>query len=30
MSIEEQKTEIENNFPDILNVMKPVKEEREG
>jgi len=30
MSIEEQKTEIENNFPEILNVKKPVKEERVG
>jgi len=30
MSIEEQKTEIENNFPEILNVKEPVKEERVG
>ena len=30
MTIEEQKTEIENNFPEILNVKKPVKEERVG
>ena len=30
MSIEEQKTEIENNFPEILNVKKPVKKERVG
>jgi len=27
MSVEEQKTEIKNNFPEILNVKKPVKEE---
>jgi len=30
MSIEEQKTEIENNFPEILNVKEPVKKERVG
>ena len=30
MSIEEQKTEIQNNFPEILNVKENVKEERVG
>ena len=30
MSIEEQKTEIQNNFPEILDVKENVKEEREG
>ena len=30
MSIEEQKTEIQNNFPEILDVKKNVKEERVG
>jgi len=30
MSIEEQKTEIQNNFPEILDVKEKVKEEREG
>ena len=30
MSIEEQKTEIQNNFPEILDVKENVKEERDG
>jgi len=30
MSIEEQKTEIQNNFPEILDVKEKVKEERVG
>jgi len=30
MSIEEQKTEIQNNFPEILDVKENVKEERVG
>jgi len=30
MSIDEQKTEIQNNFPEILDVKEKIKEEREG
>ena len=30
MSIDEQKTEIQNNFPEILDVKEKIKKEREG